>query len=216
MWLHAAKIFCLPGLCLCSVVEADLQIPATHFTAHCTLPDAPGGDEANVSVAEKPGIYIDGGIHAREWIAPAVVRNILLNVLHGWRSRAEPYASLVPLYNWAFVPILNVDGYRFTFTNNRMWRKTRRDNLDGSYGVDANRNADVDFCKNGASSVPSSDSYCGPFPFSEPCMIATRDYVAATRGNIKIYWNMHSYGQEIILPYAYSPTEVRLACLPAC
>jgi len=83
-----------------------------------------------------------------------------------------------------------------------MWRKTRRVNSDGSYGVDMNRNADVYFCSQGGSTTPSSDSYCGPYPNSEPELVATFDYIQKL-GNVLVYWNLHSYGQELIIPYAY-------------
>jgi murein tripeptide amidase MpaA len=157
--------------------------------------------------AAKRGIYIDGGIHAREWIAPAVSLNILLNLLRGYEDGDAQVLELLKAYDVTIVPVINVDGYTYTWTSNRMWRKTRRPNPGGSFGVDMNRNAPVYFCERGASTTPSSDIYCGPFPNSEPELVDTFNYISGL-GNVLVYWNLHSYGQEIILPYAYDNSIV--------
>lgn len=52
---------------------------------------------------------------------------------------------------------MNVDGFIYTHTNYRMWRKNRRRNSGGSYGVDLNRNLDSGWGRRGASSDPRSD-----------------------------------------------------------
>jgi len=71
------------------------------------------------------------------------------------------------------------------------------------HSVSMRINADVDFCRSGASRTPSSDTYCGPFALSEPEISSTINYIRG-RGNVKGYWNMHSYGMEIIFPYAWT------------
>eukprot|EP00732_Lithocolla_globosa_P001745 Lithocolla_globosa_v1_NODE_949_length_3049_cov_4.792251.p1 type:complete len:409 gc:universal NODE_949_length_3049_cov_4.792251:720-1946(+) len=155
------------------------------------------GVEINVNNLTKPGYYIDGGIHAREWIAPAVVNNFLLNLVVGYTTGQEPGRTMAENFVWTIVPILNVDGYDHTWTTDRMWRKTRRDNGDGSFGVDANRNSDINWCLfPGASTDPSSNSYCGPYPFSEPEVEQTASYISSL-GNVKAYNNIHSYGQDL-------------------
>ena len=55
-------------------------------------------------------------------------------------------ASLREMYNWYIHPVVNPDGYDYTWTDNRMWRKTRRPN-EGSdcVGTDGNRNFDRGF-----------------------------------------------------------------------
>jgi carboxypeptidase A2 len=159
------------------------------------------GVEVNIDATPKRGLFVDGGIHAREWIAPATAINILLNLLE--RQSEPDVHALLRAYTVTVVPVLNIDGFIYTHTTNRMWRKTRRPNPDGSFGVDANRNSNVEFCQRGASSVPSSDSYCGPFPESEPEVAATLAYIKSL-GNVLVYWNLHSYGQEIIVPYAFT------------
>jgi hypothetical protein len=159
------------------------------------------------SSSVKRGIYIDSAIHAREWIAPAVNLNILLNLLTGYTIGDPQVVQLLSQYDVTIVPVLNVDGYTFTWTTNRNWRKTRRPNPGGSFGVDMNRNAEVYFCQRGASTTPSSDTYCGPYANSEPELVATFEYIK-NLGNVLVYWNLHSYGEEIILPYAYDNSIV--------
>ena len=51
------------------------------------------------------------------------------------------YMSYLNKMNIVVVPVFNVDGYEWTWTNDRLWRKTRSKHLDGlCYGVDPNRN----------------------------------------------------------------------------
>lgn len=64
-------------------------------------------------------------------------------------------------------PFVNPDGFDFTWTDDRLWRKNRRNN-GNSYGVDLNRNYDDHWGGPGASDVPSSDTYRGPSAASEP------------------------------------------------
>jgi hypothetical protein len=101
------------------------------------------------------------------------------------------------------VPVLNVDGYLHTFESpdNRLWRKSRRANGDGTYGVDLNRNWDEGHWYNpgcGISSRTSSDSYGGTGPFSEPEVQAVVSLLESIRGDgglVSAAIDWHSYGQ---------------------
>lgn len=61
--------------------------------------------------ASNPIILIDGGIHAREWIAPATVLYILQQLVENPDNR-----DLLSGVDWYLLPVLNPDGYEFTHT----------------------------------------------------------------------------------------------------
>lgn len=56
------------------------------------------------------------------------------------------------------------------------------------------------FLAPGSSSVPCSQTYSGPEPFSEPETKALANFVS-TFNNIKVYLALHSYGQYLLHPY---------------
>ena len=60
-------------------------------------------------------------IHAREWIAGATGTWILNHLL----TNAGSYSDILNELDFYFVPMVNVDGYEFSHTTDRMWRKTR-------------------------------------------------------------------------------------------
>ena len=71
---------------------------------------------------QKPGLWIDGGIHAREWISPSTVTFIMKELV----ENSDNYpAELLDKLDWYILPVLNPDGYEYTRTTNRMWRKSR-------------------------------------------------------------------------------------------
>ncbi|XP_031837231.2 carboxypeptidase B [Nomia melanderi] len=149
----------------------------------------------------KPAIFIDAGIHAREWIAPVTSLYIVDQLL------ASQNRNLLKSVDWYILPVLNPDGYEFTHSKsaNRLWRKTRSVNSGSSCrGVDGNRNYDMEWMTTGASSNPCSDTYAGPKPFSEPEMRNMRDFIAARKQNIKAYISFHSYGQYILYPWGFT------------
>lgn len=61
--------------------------------------------------ASNPVILIDGGIHAREWIAPATVLYILQELVENEANR-----DLLASIDWYLLPVLNPDGYDFSHT----------------------------------------------------------------------------------------------------
>ena len=87
-----------------------------------------------------------------------------------------------------FIPVVNPDGYEYNRTTNPsgggMWRKNRRNN-GGSYGVDLNRNygpyAYWNAPNGGSSTTPSSDTYRGTAPFSEPETNNIKNFLATTK-----------------------------------
>lgn len=86
----------------------------------------------------KPGnkaIWIDGGIHAREWISPASVTYIINHLVLNYDSESEQIQNI----DWYFLPVANPDGYVYSHHNDRLWRKNRaRSGLCA--GTDLNRN----------------------------------------------------------------------------
>jgi murein tripeptide amidase MpaA len=151
--------------------------------------------------SRKPAIFIDGGIHAREWISPATVTFII----HELVENRNNYQEVLDKYDFYILPSVNPDGYEYSRNYDRMWRKTRSTNEGSSCrGTDPNRNFDIEWGKTGTSTNPCSDVFAGNKPFSEPETAALRDFVMARNRNIKMYLTFHSYGQMILYPWGYA------------
>lgn len=150
----------------------------------------------------KPSVLYSSTQHAREWISTQVNLRLLKYVVAN-------KGSLKDLLNktelW-FLPVSNPDGYDFTFTEgNRLWRKNLRDvngdgQITGGDGVDPNRNFPNNFHydEEGSSSIPSSETYRGTGPASEPETQAFDGLMKRIKFTFNV--NYHSYGPLLLYP----------------
>jgi len=152
----------------------------------------------------KKKLFFSGGQHAREWVAPATVLYIINQLVTGYGT-STPVKTLLDGAIIYFVPLVNPDGYVYTWASSsqRLWRKNRRLNTGGTYGVDLNRNWNDHWGGQGSSHTPSSDTYCGTAPFSEPESTAVSNYVNAN-GPFRGAIDYHSYSQLILRPYGWT------------
>jgi carboxypeptidase T len=145
--------------------------------------------------------------HAREWVSvevPYLLAEHLVNnadqpPVRQWLQRGEIWVA----------PMVNPDGHEFSRTQDRLWRKNRRTNFDGSIGVDPNRNYGYMWGTlniSTSSHVPSDPTYVGPRAFSEPETRAVRNLVASElfRGVI----TYHSFSQLILYPWGYTSQPI--------
>jgi len=159
---------------------------------------------SGTATGPKKKLFFSGGQHAREWIAPATTLYIINNLITLYAT--DPTVkSLLDSTELHFVPLSNPDGYLYTWTgaSQRLWRKNRRANTGGSYGVDLNRNWNDHWGGEGSSGTPTSDTYRGTAPFSEPESKAIGDYVLAN-GPFYGAIDYHSYSQLILRPYGWT------------
>ncbi|HHB95179.1 MAG TPA: peptidase [Campylobacterales bacterium] len=144
----------------------------------------------NVAYANlKPALLFTGTVHAREWIGNELGIEFIDYILKNYKNNPEILKTIT--YNTLYlVPCLNPDGFEYSRTHFSFWRKNRRNNGDGTYGVDLNRNFSVGYNK---SKHTSSNVYSGPKPFSEPETRAIKGFVD-THPNITIALDYHSQG----------------------
>jgi len=149
-----------------------------------------------------PNIWLEAGIHAREWIAPAVGTYLIRELVENYADHPD-YLDKI---NWYFIPSANPDGYEYTFTDDRLWRKTRSDqgSSSGCKGVDPNRNWGYHWAEAGVSFDKCSEVYCGPEAFSEVEMQNIRDFVMTLDPMPVVGWCFHSYSQLWLWPYGYA------------
>jgi carboxypeptidase T len=154
-----------------------------------------------------PKLLFMGCHHAREWIAVEVPFLLAKELVEG--------ADQAPIAGWLssgeiwIAPMVNPDGHEHSRTQQRLWRKNRRRNRDGSVGVDPNRNYGYMWGTLNvptSSHVPSDETYVGPRAFSEPETQAVRDLVACERFVGAITY--HSYSQLILYPWGYTERPV--------
>jgi murein tripeptide amidase MpaA len=74
--------------------------------------------------AGKVGIVYNGGQHAREWISP-MTNAWIANQLVTLYGKDAQITNFVDNIEWTIIPIVNADGYVYTWTTDRMWRKNR-------------------------------------------------------------------------------------------
>lgn len=148
--------------------------------------------------SERPVIIINGAQHAREWVSSATLTYITERLLEDYGSD-QRVTDLLDSTEVVIVPVVNPDGYVYTWTNERLWRKNRR----GGYGVDLNRNWAEGWGGEGSSGNTGSDIYRGTAPFSEPETAALRDYTLADGDRVAASVDYHSFGQLIMWPWGY-------------
>lgn len=150
--------------------------------------------------ANKKVILLDGGIHAREWISPAAVLYVISQLVENYSANS----NLLKDYDWVILPVVNPDGYEYTHTKSRMWRKTRKPASTTCYGTDANRNFGFHWGEVGASSLSCADTFKGVKAFSEPETQVLRDLMLSLSGRAKFYLTLHSYGNYLLYPWGWT------------
>lgn len=150
----------------------------------------------------EPEIVFVGAHHAREWISVEVPLALAHHLLENYSSDPAIQDIVDNKVVW-IIPMLNPDGHVHSATVDRCWRKNRRNNGDGSFGVDPNRNYGYQWASGGSSGTTTSDLYHGPAPFSEPENQAMRDFLRA-RTNLRAVVSYHSYTQAVLRPWAWT------------
>ncbi|CAH1276131.1 unnamed protein product [Diabrotica balteata] len=144
-------------------------------------------------------VWIDGGVHAREWISPAVTTYII-NYLVASFDKEPKYMQNI---DWYITPLVNPDGYEYTHNVDRLWRKNRARSGQCA-GTDLNRNFGYKWGGQGASKNPCTETYGGSGPFSEPETAAIQRFITGTPAKWRAYISFHSYGQYILYPWGYN------------
>lgn len=155
---------------------------------------------------DKKFMYIEATIHAREWIGTTSLQYVLTQLLELYGQDAA-VTEMVDKFIWVIVPVVNVDGYIYSWTTDRMWRKTRTPQ-GFCTGVDPNRNWNNHWCEAGASSQPCSDSYCGPSAFSELCVTAVKTWIEQNAERVFYFGDLHTYGSMVFGPYGWTCSQV--------
>ncbi|MFD9796810.1 M14 family zinc carboxypeptidase [Streptomyces sp. NPDC059070] len=146
----------------------------------------------------KPGLLVVCGQSARAWISPMACLGLASAI------PSDPaWAALLKRFRVDIVPMANPDGFVYSWTTNRLWRKTRTDNNDLLCpGVDPNRNWDSGFGGAGSSADKCSEIYHGTAPFSISETRSLKNYVL--HHHYVAALDVDAYGQQILLPAATS------------
>ncbi|KAF0719386.1 hypothetical protein As57867_001081, partial [Aphanomyces stellatus] len=144
--------------------------------------------------ARSQSLYFQAMQHAREWVAGSSLLFSLSSILDDIANNRATIADTFDVY---FVPIVNIDGYEITWSNNRYQRKSANE-------VDLNRNWPT---PNPNPNPPSSDdeTYPGPNPFSEPETKGINAWLQSKSSEIAGFVDLHTYAGLIL--YAYGDTK---------
>ncbi|MEP7319319.1 MAG: M14 family zinc carboxypeptidase [Panacibacter sp.] len=182
------------------VVSSTLTTGEGRPLYYVKISDHPNNDEA------EPKILYTALHHAREPESLSQLVFYMWYILENYKK--DPFVkSLVDSTEMFFIPCLNPDGYIYNQTTNPngggLWRKNRRPNGNGSYGVDLNRNYGYKWGYDnvGSSNIGSSDTYRGASPFSEPETQMVRDFCNSHPFYFAL--NNHTYSNVLIYPWGY-------------
>ena len=166
------------------------------------------------SSEQEPQILYSAIHHAREPMSLHQLIFYMWYLLENYQTNPE-IQSIVNNTELYFVPVVNPDGYLYNEKTNPngggFWRKNRRNNGNGTFGVDNNRNYEFFIDGNssngmwggeGSSGNPDSQVYRGTGPFSEVENQAMKWFVE--QHNFTMAFNNHSYGELLLRPYGYA------------
>ncbi|KAM8982574.1 carboxypeptidase A4-like isoform 1-T2 [Sarcophilus harrisii] len=152
---------------------------------------------------KRPAIWLNHGIHAREWITQATGIWIARKIASDFYGNKTTITSILNKMDIFLMPVANPDGYVYSRTKDPSWRKNRsHKRFKKCVGVDLNRNWDVAFSKGTTSDDPCSEKYHGPNPHSEVEVQSVANFIL-NHGNFKSFIDIHSFSQLLMYPYGY-------------
>lgn len=153
----------------------------------------------------KPAVLFLGGHHAREHLSVEVPLRFVQWLMSEYKKGNPRAVRYVETREIHLIPMVNPDGLEYDIEGGRYktWRKNRRVNRDGTYGVDLNRNYGYQWGTGGSSNSPNSETYMGPQAFSEPETQAIKLYIE-THKNISILLSFHTFSELILYPWGWS------------
>ncbi|KAG9509973.1 Notchless protein-like 1, partial [Fragariocoptes setiger] len=179
----------------------------------------------------KPVIIIDGGHHAREWVSISTAMYLIERLLLA--AANETFASAIDIdmkftaamrlavgarhgddrlemramlekFDFIIVPCANPDGYEYTHTRDRLWRKNRAPVGTRCRGTDLNRNYPFQWNTGGSSGYPCSETYRGARAASEPETQTIMQLMWNIHDRLRAYISLHAYSQVILMPWGYT------------
>ncbi len=160
------------------------------------------------SSQNKPQVLYTGMHHAREPIGMQHLLYYMWYLLENYSTNAD-VQNVVDNTELYFVPVINMDGYSYNIATNPagagMWRKNRRNTGGGNFGIDINRNYGYmwGYDDTGSSPDPSSETYRGVAPFSEPETRMIKYFCESHDFRIAI--NFHSFANDFLYAWGWSP-----------
>lgn len=164
-------------------------------------------DDKKAKKHRKPQVLYMATTHAREWVSTEMAMRLIRYLLenHGIDTRITTLLDTTDIW---IIPVVNPDGYEYTFTDERLWRKNLRDNdgdgeITGIDGVDLNRNFPAHWGLDDEGSSPdfADFTYRGDRPGSEP---ETRALMRFIRNNdFKFSISYHTYSDLILYPLGH-------------
>ncbi|XP_012226692.1 zinc carboxypeptidase-like isoform X2 [Linepithema humile] len=153
---------------------------------------------------KNPGIFLEGGIHGNEWISPATV----IYILHQLLTSTDPNVrAMAESHDWYIVPLVNPDGYKYSHTTDRLWRKSRGQYDKFCLGADLNRNWDYMWGYSDRSDM-CSNKYAGLTPFSELETRVLKKYIDRVSNKFDTYISFHGSSQLLLFPYGYTTAHI--------
>ncbi|GAA5868702.1 hypothetical protein JCM3774_003630 [Rhodotorula dairenensis] len=166
---------------------------------------------------DKLRFVVAGTQHAREWIAASTALYLMHELVALDSQGKVPHRKLLEQVEFTFVPVVNPDGYVYSWEHDRLWRKSRQPVGPSSssssssgkgeggdkecLGIDLNRNWGYKF-QPGTRPNPCSDAYPGARAFESVELQALRDYMLGP--GVDAFMDVHSFGQMLLFPYSYS------------